>query len=448
MSGDGFGHDTIYALSSGSGPAGVAVVRVSGPAVRDVLAAALGSVPPARRARLAAIRDEAGAVIDRGLVLYLPGPGSFTGEDVAEFQVHGGRAVVAALLGWLGRRPGLRAAEAGDFTRRAFLNGRLDLTAVEGLADLVTAETEAQRRQALRAAEGGLARRAEAWRADLVAARAAVEAELDFAEEEDVPGSIAGEAVAIAGRVRAEIAAALADAHRGERVREGLVVAILGPPNAGKSSLLNALARRDVAIVTDLPGTTRDVLEVHLDLGGQAVTLLDTAGLRETADRIEAEGIRRALVRAGTADLLIWLDERGEPAPPSLEGGAHVVTIRSKADRADDRVHPSLTMSSHGAGFPPAVSVASGAGIDALVAALAALADSRNGGEPALVTHARQRDRLCDAMEALDAALAGGPPEVTADALRRAGDAIGRLTGRIDVEDVLGAIFSRFCIGK
>ena len=324
---------TIFALSSGAPPAGVAVVRISGPAVRFALETICGGVPEPRVASLRAIRrPEDGSVLDRGLVIFFPGPRSFTGEDTAEIQLHGGRAVVAAILDVLAHLPGLVPAEAGAFTRRAFENGRLDMTAVEGLADLIAAETEAQRRQALRLAEGDLARRANGWREALIRARAAIEADLDFADEEDVPGSVADRAFVEAAGVAADMRRLLADGRRGERTRDGFQVAIMGPPNAGKSSLLNWLAGREAAIVTEVPGTTRDVIEVHLDLGGQAVILIDTAGVRETADRVEVEGIRRGLARGRAADLVLWLDEEGR-GPPALDGTGPVVPLRSKAYR-------------------------------------------------------------------------------------------------------------------
>ena len=298
-------HDTIFALSSGRPPAAIAVVRICGPQAGMALEQLIGKLPEPRRAALARVRDpRSGEPIDQALALWFPGPHSETGEDMAELQVHGGHAVVAAVLQALAGLENCRLAEPGEFTRRAFENGRLDLTAVEGLADLVAAETPAQRRQAFRQLEGLIGDRADAWRRKLVEALALVEAGIDFSDESDVPEDLAGPALYAAQQLRGEIAAALADGGRGERLREGLVVAIAGPPNAGKSTLFNRLARREAAIVSPHAGTTRDVIEVHLDLDGYPVTLLDTAGIRESDDPVEREGVRRARARAEAADLV------------------------------------------------------------------------------------------------------------------------------------------------
>ena len=299
---------TIFALSSGRPPAAIAVVRVSGPRVGAALEKLIGRVPEPRQATLVRVRDPAtGEAIDEALVLWFPAPRSETGEDVAELQLHGGHAVIAGVLDALGRIEGCRPAEAGEFTRRAFENGRLDLTAVEGLADLIAAETPAQRRQAFRQLKGLIGDRAEAWRRALIEAQALVEARIDFSDEADVPENLVDAALHAAQQLRSEIAAALADRRRGERLRDGLVVAIAGPPNAGKSTLLNRLARREAAIVSPYPGTTRDVIEVHFDLGGYPVTLLDTAGIRDSADPVEQEGVRRARAGAAAADLVLWV---------------------------------------------------------------------------------------------------------------------------------------------
>ena len=301
---------TIFALSSGRPPAAIAVVRVSGPRAGDAITALGGKLPEPRRAALRRLRD-GDTLLDEALVLWFPGPNTETAEDMAELHLHGGRAVVAAVLSRLGRLPGFRPAEAGEFTRRAFANGRLDLTAVEGLGDLVFAETEAQRAQAMRQFSGALSGRADAWRSRLIEALALIEARIDFSDQ-DVPDDLVSPALHVARELVEEIEKTLADEHRGERLREGLTVAIAGPPNAGKSSLLNRLARREAAIVSPYAGTTRDVIEVHLDLGGYPVTLLDTAGVRESEDPVEQEGVRRAKARAETADLVLWVVEAGD----------------------------------------------------------------------------------------------------------------------------------------
>src|SRR3954466_11322628 len=306
---------TIFALSSGRPPAAIAVVRVSGPRAGDAITALGGKLPEPRRAALRRLRHD-GALLDEALVLWFPGPATETGEDMAELHLHGGRAVVAAVLAALGKLEGFRPAEAGEFTRRAFANGRLDLTAVEGLGDLVFAETEAQRAQAMRQFSGALGHRADAWRSRLIEALALIEARIDFSDQ-DVPDDLISPALHVARELVEDIEKALADEHRGERLREGLTVAIAGPPNAGKSSLLNRLARRDVAIVSPTPGTTRDVIEVHLDLAGYPVTLLDTAGVRASKDPVEQEGVRRAKARAEAADLVLWVEEAAEGSAPS-----------------------------------------------------------------------------------------------------------------------------------
>ena len=348
MTGD---QDTIFALSSGRPPAAIAVVRISGPQAGAALAALVGRLPKPREAMLARVRDpDSGDVIDDALALWFPAPRSVTGEDVAELHLHGGRAVVAAALAALGRIAHCRPAAPGEFTRRAFDNGKLDLTRVEGLADLIAADTEAQRRQAFRQLRGWLGDRAEAWRTGLIGALALVEARIDFADEGDVPEDLISPALAAARTLRDEIAAALADERRGERLREGLVVAIAGPPNAGKSSLINRIARREAAIVSPYAGTTRDIIEVHLDLGGAPVTLLDTAGIRESDDPVEQEGVRRARARAAGADLVLWLvdasaDGEGSPiAAPVDVSKAPIWTIRNKIDLVGERINQSETI--------------------------------------------------------------------------------------------------------
>ena len=364
--------DTIFALSSGAPPAGVAVIRMSGPAVRFGLETLIGAVPEPRKACLRSIRSAEGVLLDRGLVLFFAAPASFTGEDVAELHVHGGRAVVAAVLDALGDVQGFRPADAGEFTRRAFGNERLDLTQVEGLADLVAAETEAQRRQALRQSDGTIGRLYESWRARLVRARALIEAELDFADEEDIPASASSQAWAIAGTVRQEIVNHVDD-RRGERVREGVEIVVLGPPNAGKSSMVNAIARRDVAIVTAEPGTTRDMIEVRVDLDGYAATLVDTAGLREAEGIVEREGVRRAEARGAIADVVLWLsDVRERPSgPPAL--ARRVVTVASKIDLIDSDSERARLL----ADFDYCVSSVTGEGVAELLAGLGRITGGR-----------------------------------------------------------------------
>ena len=438
--------DTIFALSSGPPPSGVAVVRVSGPAARTGVETLTGSLPEPRRAALA-IMHRGGEVIDRGLVLFFPGPQSFTGEDVVELQVHGGRAVIAAILSALGELPGFRPAEPGEFTRRAFLNRKLDLTEVEGLADLAAAETEAQRRQALRVAGGGLRLRAEAWRKGLVRARAWVEAELDFVDEADVPEAAGAHAMDDVAQIAREIRAVLDDEHRGERIRDGAEIVVLGPPNAGKSSLINALARREVAIVTPEPGTTRDLVEVRLDLGGYPATIVDTAGLRETEGLVEREGIRRARARAAAADMVLWLGDVTAPAAPGPgDVAGRLLRVGTKADLVGEQSdHVALAEK-----FDVVISVVDGFGLDSLIDQLRRfVADELRPRESDLIVRARHRAALTACADALDAArVSPDQPEIRAEELRRAGDALGRLAGRIDVEDVLDAVFRDFCIGK
>jgi tRNA modification GTPase len=440
----GHHRDTIFALSSGAGIAGVAVIRMSGPDVRAGLRAMLGRLPEPRRASLSDIRDAEGRVLDRGLVLFFEGPRSFTGEDCAELHVHGGQAVVAVLLRSLGARDGFRSAEPGEFTRRAFDNGKLDLTEVEGLADLIAAETEMQRRMAMDQASGALSDLYDGWRQELIRIRAMIEADFDFADEEDVPGSVADavwpRAVALSGKIRAHLQAAEA----GEIVRDGYRVAIVGAPNAGKSSLLNALARRDVAIVSDERGTTRDVLEVHLDIAGYPVILYDTAGLRVGAGAVETEGIRRALATAKAANLVLYLQDLSvaeESAPlPDME--VPVIRVGSKSDlraAADSRDHDCI------------ISVRTAEGLDALIVLLQRRVDEAAGTMlSALPNRQRHRDYLGQCLSHLEEAIENdsAPLELRSESLRQAADWIGRLTGRIDVEDLLDLIFGEFCIGK
>ncbi len=551
--------DTIFALSSGRPPAAIAVVRISGPGAGEALKQLTGKLPAPREAALARVRDPAsGATIDQALILWFPAPASETGEDVAELQLHGGRAVIAATLSALSRLPGLRPGEAGEFTRRAFENGKLDLTAVEGLADLGAAETEGQRRQALRQLEGALGAPAESWRQRLIQALALVEARIDFSDEADVPENLLAPALAIARELEREIAAALADGGRGERLREGLTVAIAGPPNAGKSTILNRIARREAAIVSPYAGTTRDVIEVHLDLNGWPVTLLDTAGIRETGDPVEMEGVRRARERAQAADLVLWVLEasetgvknaaakgaaksqsknaaaqgaafstgveparfiperaaearrgegertRGPDIRSEFASGFQVSAfgrpqndnglaekplsapptwlIRNKIDLIHGHLSNELRVQSIGRDelesgttrtlrsmvnsqlpqrnesksykneYEFSISATTGEGFDALLAQLERAAKGiLAGNESVLVTRVRHRRALEDALAALrrgQSADVAAKEDLLAEELRSAATALGRLTGRVDVEDILDVIFRDFCIGK
>ncbi|MCW5712920.1 MAG: tRNA uridine-5-carboxymethylaminomethyl(34) synthesis GTPase MnmE [Bauldia sp.] len=437
--------DTIYALSSGAPPAGLAVVRVSGPRADAALAAIAGELPPLRRAALRVLTDPAsGERIDEALVLRFAAGASATGEPVAEFHVHGGRAVVQALFSALDAVEGLRPAGRGEFTRRAFLSGRLDLTEAEGIADLVAAETDAQRRFALGQMSGSIRTQYESWRDRVVRARGLIEAELDFSEEEGIAGAWSAMAKADIQVVAAEMRAAMADLGRADRIRDGAEVVILGAVNAGKSSLINALARRDVAIVSPEAGTTRDLVEAVLDLAGYRVTLVDTAGLREGAGGVEREGIRRARARGDGADLVLWLADRGaERGDGVVAAGVPVWAVATKADLLDDHGRRKLQAADH------VISTATGEGIDGLLDALARFLDATlRSAEPPLVARARHRSALAEAVAALDKAVVAHAPELAAESLRVAADRIGSVTGRVGVEDVLDVVFREFCVGK
>lgn len=426
----------------------MAILRVSGPEAGTALISLSGfaNPPPARRLSLARLRDPGtGEALDEALIAWFPAPHSYTGEDMAEFQVHGGLAVVNDVIGALGRLPGLRPAEAGEFTRRAFLNGRLDLTAVEGIADLIDAQTAAQRRQALRQASGGLARLYEGWRGALLDAAAQFEAAIDFSDEADVPAAALREGVRRTDEIARAIRAHLEGALRGERLREGLKVAILGAPNVGKSSLLNWLAKRDAAIVAETAGTTRDIVEIHMDLDGLPVTIADTAGLRDSDDAVEAEGVRRAMERAESADLrlLVWDAARPETRAVAVAAAGRAgldVTVRNKSDLA--------APDPAGSGGV-AVSARTGAGMAALERRIAdeALRLAGDGSE-SVPTRLRHRMALETCLAALERVEGAGMAELQAEELRLALQALGRLTGRVDVEEVLDRIFAGFCIGK
>ena len=435
--------DTIFALASGAGRAAIAVLRLSGPDSARMLAALGGGLPAPRMASLRRLRDGAGETLDRALVLWFPGPASYTGEDSAEFHLHGGRAVVAAVseaLVALGARP----AEPGEFTRRAFLTGRLDLTEAEGIADLIAAETDAQRRQAMRQAEGALSDLVASWSERLIRLLAHQEAAIEFAED-GLPSDLEDEVRAGCAALRGEIAAHLAQGERGERLREGLAIAILGAPNVGKSSILNALVGREAAIVSARAGTTRDVVEVRLDLAGVPATLADTAGLRDSPDEIEAEGIRRARLRAGEADLIIAVfaaDRAPDAETLALLDGERVLVVANKADLAA----PPATIGDRAA-LP--VSARTGEGIAELRARLDAIArDLAGPGQDQALTRPRHRAALAEAAAWLERAEAAQLPEITAEALRAALAALERLVGRVDVEQILDIVFYDFCIGK
>ncbi|MEW5963158.1 MAG: tRNA uridine-5-carboxymethylaminomethyl(34) synthesis GTPase MnmE [Pseudomonadota bacterium] len=441
---------TIFALSSAPGRSGVAILRVSGPAAGLVLNVMARPRPkPRYAAGRRIVHPTTGEALDRGIVIWFPAPASFTGEDVAELQVHGGRAVVKAMLDALAAIPGCRMAEPGEFARRAFANGKLDLAEIEGLADLIDAETEAQRRQALRQAGGALSGIYESWRKALLEARALIEASLDFADEQDVSTTAMADARSAVDAVARAMRHHLDDGHRGEILRHGFTIVLAGPPNVGKSSLLNALARRDVAIVSTEAGTTRDAIEVHLDLAGLPVIVTDTAGLRDTEAAVEREGIRRTLARVQDADLVLWVMDAHNPGvtlPPELRDVADkVLPVLNKADLLADggpAVLPDDLI---------AVSALTGTGLEGLIARLGAVAVERMapGDDPA-ITQARHRRHVSEALAALERFLSGSTEQeaLRAEDLRQAAEALGRIAGRIDVEDVLDQIFGRFCIGK
>jgi tRNA modification GTPase len=425
--------DTIFALASGAGRAGVAVVRLSGPAAGTALAALAGPLPPPRTAALRRL-THAGAEIDQALILWFAAPASFTGEDVAELHIHGGAAVRGALFAAL-LQLGLKPAEPGAFSRRAVENGKLDLTRAEAIADLVEAETEAQRLAALRQYDGALADLYEDWRARLLMALGRAEAAIDFADD-GVGEAEFDAARAAAVHLAAEIRAHLDDAGRGEALREGVRLAIVGPPNAGKSSLLNALAKRDVAIVSDIAGTTRDVIEVRLDLGGVLVLASDTAGLRQSGEAIEAEGVRRALASAKQAHLVLLLLDGSAAVPRAglSDGLAADLTVWNKADL---KPHDGVS-----------ISLKTGQGVAELLEMLQQKVQQKFVGETPALTRPRHRAALTEALAALAHAEASAQPELLAEDLRLAMRAVGRITGRVDVEDVLGYVFQGFCIGK
>jgi tRNA modification GTPase len=439
---------TIFALSSGRPPSAIAIVRMSGPQAGAALTSLAGKIPLPRMATRIVLRDSDGQPLDDAVVLWFPEPASATGEDVAEFHVHGGRAVLAAMFAALSRIENVRAAEPGEFTRRAFENGKLDLTEAEGLDDLIHADTDRQRRQALRQLKGLLGDKARDWRAQIIEAQALIEASIDFSDEGDVPAELIAPALAGIKKLLAQIEEVLSAQSHGERLREGLVVAIAGPPNVGKSTLMNQLARREVAIVSPHAGTTRDVIEVQLDLDGYPVTVIDTAGIRETDDPVEQEGVRRARARAAEADLVLWLTD-SKVGTDGHEGGAPVWLVRNKIDLEVEEA--AATNSGSSGGRDLKISARRGDGIAEFVAALIGFAqDFFGAGDGGLITRERQRKLLKETALSLRRSIAaiGQGEELAAEDLRAAAYSLGRLLGRVDVEDILDVIFREFCIGK
>ena len=436
--------ETIFALSSGALPSGVAIVRVSGAKARMICEELAGGLPPARQSALRSIRARNGLLLDQALVLWFPAPRSFTGEDCLELHVHGGRALVRALLEEIASFEDCRMAEAGEFSRRAFEHGKLDLVEIEGLSDLLAADTEMQRRLAVEQSSGGLSAVYELWRSKLIEARAMIEAELDFSDEGDIPGSVSERVWADMRGFAGDLERTLADLKTGEIIRDGFKVVIAGRPNAGKSSLLNALAGREVAIVTEYEGTTRDILHIELDLGGFAVHFYDTAGLRETEEPVEREGIRRALAKMEEADLVLSLCDGSGPADfVEVPSDLPLIRVLTKCDLLTDS-EPKL----NGAIL---VSSASGLGIDELKQKVRDHVEARVGAfSLAIPSRLRHGQQLTEALVEVRRAIAETHLglEVRAEHLRRASDALARITGRIDVEMLLGKIFAEFCVGK
>lgn len=427
--------DTIFALASAPGKAGVSVIRLSGPFAHQAAAQLSGRNISPRGMELRRLRDDTGAILDVALILSFTAPHSFTGEDVCELQVHGSVAVIDAVLASLGKIAGLRLAEPGEFTRRAMENGKLDLAQVEGLADLIDAETEQQRRQAQQMLAGKLGDLAERWRADLIRAASLIEATIDFADE-DVPVDVTPEVNALLSNVLSELNHQIAGSHVAERIRAGFEVAIVGAPNVGKSTLLNTLAGRQAALTSEYAGTTRDVIEVRMDLAGLPVTLLDTAGLRETTDIVEEMGIALARARAQAADLRVFLIEDGEG--PDLAPLADDILLRPKADLRSDT--------------SDAISGVTGHGVDALIDRITQILRARSSGA-GVATRERHRVALIRAHQALDDAknlMSLGPDnyDIAAEELRIGIRALESLVGRIDVENLLDEIFTSFCVGK
>ena len=437
---------TIFALSSGAGLAAVSVIRISGPQAGSVVAKLAGSLPPPRMASLRILKDPADSTeIDEALVLWMPGPATFSGEDTAEFQIHGSRAVVSRVLSVIAELEECVMAEAGEFTRRAFENGKLDLLAVEGLADLISAETELQRKQAWFHKAGNASEAYNAWRVHLINVLASLEAAIDFSDEESVEDAAVARAYDELPGIKEMLVREIAGNQVGERIRNGVRVVLAGASNAGKSSLLNLLAKRDAAIVSHIAGTTRDVIEVQMDLGGVPVVLIDTAGLRASSeDEIEKMGMARSLAQIGTADITIWMeaaDNLDATEKPNID--SETLRILNKSDLASS--------GSNSNGYDAAMSVKTGQGVDGFVDLLR----ERVSGifarsEPALITRQRHRQAVQSCADHIDDALLSktAPLELTAESIRLAVRDLDRLIGRVDVEDLLDVIFRDFCIGK
>lgn len=440
--------DTICALASGQPPAAICIIRLSGDRIWKLAGALLDcGLPEPRRATLTRFRDEDGNLIDEGLAVFMPGPHSYTGEDTLELYLHGGPAVITHAISILTSEPGVRLAEPGEFTRRAFEAGKIDLTEAEGVADIIEAETNAQKAQALRQLTGGLTEQYDQWRADLTGILALVEVVVDFPDEEDAPEETTAPVIRKLTRLIHEIEEALGDRGIGEKIRDGFRIAIIGAPNAGKSTLLNRLAGRDAAIVTSRPGTTRDVIEVRRVMGGQIVWLSDTAGLRETEDEIEAEGVRRAERVAAEADLRLFMVDGSAPELGVLSSPFRQSTDMVVVNKADADLAAGLPEYDH------KISAKDGDGVPELEKALADFISKKAASvEAPVITRARHRARLVDGLSCLIAAREalehGTGPELAAEDVRLAIRHLGAVVGSVGVEDVLGAVFSQFCIGK
>ena len=449
------GNETIFGLASALGKSGVSVVRISGKQATDALKAFAVPTPKPRQAELKTLKSGAEAV-DKALVLYFQAPHSFTGEDVVELHLHGSRAVIKKVFEVLSAIPNFRLAKAGEFSRRAFLNNKMDLLEAEGLADLIDAETTAQSRQAMRQMEGELGKVYEKWRTAIIKNLANIEAYIDFPDE-DLPQSLKDQITTGINDFKAEIAAHLNDNRRGEKIREGIYVVILGAPNVGKSSLLNYLAKRDAAIVSSIAGTTRDVIEVNLELAGFSVSLADTAGLRESADEIETQGIKRALERAQSADLKILMIDSADEQPDLSLADENTIIVVNKIDVVAPP-HPNPLLLGEGATSVPlllggvrggaCISIKTGQGLNEFLEVLTAKLQNTYAGETSLITRARHREALTKALAALNYLSFNKPIELVAEDLRHSAFYLGQITGKIDVEEILGEIFSSFCIGK